>query len=60
MLEFLTLDEVSHILKIGRSKVYELANRPDFPTVRIGRNIRVPKDALIQWVESQYLVDTNQ
>ena len=41
--EYYTVSDVQHILKIGRRKAYKLVNQPDFPKVRIGHDIRIPK-----------------
>lgn len=42
-MEYYTVAEVQEILKLGRKKTYALVNQPDFPKVKIGRNIRIPK-----------------
>ncbi|GEA15369.1 hypothetical protein E308F_16130 [Moorella sp. E308F] len=47
----LTVPEVARLLRIGRAAAYELANRKDFPTIRIGRTIRIPREALLRWME---------
>ncbi len=43
--------EVTEILGIGRSRVYEMLACGELPSVRIGRSIRIPASALRQWVE---------
>jgi excisionase family DNA binding protein len=50
--EALLLDsrEVSHLLGIGRTKAFEMMARGDLPVVRIGRCVRVPREALAAWV----------
>lgn len=35
---------------IGKNKFYELAKRPDFPSVRIGRFLFVDKTRLHEWI----------
>ena len=45
--------EVTKILGIGRSLVYELIARKEIPSVRIGRCIRVPSESLQQWLKDQ-------
>jgi excisionase family DNA binding protein len=45
----LTMEDVAQYLRIGRTAAYELARRPDFPAVRIGRYIRVNRDAFLRW-----------
>lgn len=47
----LTVPEVARLLRIGRAAAYELANRKDFPTIRVGRTIRIPREALFRWME---------
>jgi excisionase family DNA binding protein len=50
MNEFLRPDEVRAILRIGRSKLYEMIAHGELPVVRIGRAIRIPRDELERWV----------
>lgn len=50
MSDLLTIKELQDYLKISRSKAYELVNEPEFPTLRIGKNIRIPKDQLEEWI----------
>ncbi len=45
--------EVTQILGIGRSLVYELIARKEIPSVRIGRCIRVRRAALEEWLDKQ-------
>lgn len=46
----LTMEDVARYLRIGRSAAYELARRPDFPAIRIGRYVRVNREAFLLWV----------
>ena len=48
---FLNAETVAKILGVSISSGYELMHEPDFPALRIGKRIVVPKDAFIQWVE---------
>jgi len=49
-----TVPEVASILRIGRNKAYEMARHEVFPVIRFGeRGIRIPRQALINWIESQ-------
>lgn len=41
-----TMAEVSRLLRIGRSSVYEAARTGVFPTIRIGNRIVAPKAAI--------------
>ena len=42
---------VAKVLSIAPSSSYELMHEKDFPTLRIGNRIVVPKEAFIRWVE---------
>lgn len=33
--------------------MYEWCRRSDFPAIRIGRSIIIPKDLFVQWLENQ-------
>ena len=48
---FLNAATVAKVLGIAPSSSYELMHEKDFPTLRIGNRIVVPKEAFIQWVE---------
>jgi excisionase family DNA binding protein len=41
-----TIAEVGELLGLTRNTAYEAAKRGDFPTIRVGKLIRVPKVAL--------------
>jgi excisionase family DNA binding protein len=41
-----TLSEVAALLRISRGSAYEAAKRKEIPTIRIGRRVLVPSDAL--------------
>ena len=49
----LTIKEASVILWCSLQKTYELANRQDFPAIRLGRHIVIPRDKLFQWMERE-------
>ncbi len=42
--------EAAELLGLGRSKVYELVAAGEIPAVRIGKSVRIPMEALRQWV----------
>lgn len=42
----LTVDEAAGVLRIGRNGAYAAVANGSLPSVRIGRTIRVPRDAL--------------
>lgn len=47
----LSVAEMAETLGISRTTAYELVNREDFPSMRIGQRIIVPVDALDRWLE---------
>lgn len=49
--------EVQTLLGLSRSKVYELMQAGELPTVRVGRAVRVPRDGLAAWLRRQSMVD---
>lgn len=50
----LKIPEVCAVTGLGRSTVYQLLDQPDgLPTVRIGRAVRIPAEAVRTWVERQ-------
>lgn len=47
---FLNAELVSKMLGIAPSSAYELMHEKNFPTLRIGSRMVVPKDKFIEWV----------
>ena len=50
---FLSAKLVAQTLGIGRATAYGLMNEKDFPAIRVGSRIVVPKEKFRQWVEQQ-------
>ena len=48
---FLNAATVAKVLGVSPSSGYELMHEPDFPALRIGSRIVIPKEAFIRWVE---------
>ena len=48
---FLNTQTVAKVLGISPSSGYELLREKDFPSLRIGNRIVVPKEDFIRWVE---------
>ena len=48
---FLNAELVAKVLGVSISSAYELMHEKDFPALRIGNRIVVPKEAFIRWVE---------
>lgn len=51
--DLITISDLREILNIGRNAAYDLLNQGAIPAFRIGRNWKIPKDAVIfylsQW-----------
>lgn len=47
---FLNSETVAKTLGVSPSSAYELMHEPDFPILRIGNRMVVPKEQFIQWV----------
>lgn len=48
---FLSAKTVAKVLGVSPSSGYELMHQQDFPTLKIGNRIVVPKERFIRWVE---------
>ena len=46
----LNVKEVAQLLGVSDSSVYELIAEEDFPSLRIGKRIVVPKEELRKWI----------
>ena len=49
----LTIPQVMKILRLGRTKIYQLIDKEDFPVVRFGRAVRVPQASLQEWLKQR-------
>lgn len=49
--------EAAELLGVGRSKVYQLLSNGEIPGIRLGNSVRVPADALRDWVADQLPID---
>ncbi len=47
---FLNSELVAKVLGVSPSSGYELMHQPDFPVLRVGSRMVVPKEQFIQWV----------
>ncbi len=48
---FLNANTVAKVLGVSISTGYELMQEKDFPTLKIGNRIVVPKEKFIEWVQ---------
>lgn len=51
--EVLKAKDVSDFLNVSSRYAYEIMERNDFPTIRIGRSKRVLKEDFFKWLNSQ-------
>lgn len=47
---FLNASTIAQVLGVAPSSAYELMHETDFPTLRIGNRMVVPKEKFIEWV----------
>lgn len=45
----LTAEDIMSILRIGRTKTYDLINSGEFPVRKIGNQKRIPRDTFLEW-----------
>lgn len=55
---YLTVNDLKKYLKIGHNKAYALAQRKDFPKVRLGNKYIFPKKSVDEWMEKEALRGT--
>lgn len=48
---FLNAEVVAKVLGIAPSSSYELMHEVDFPVLKVGSRMVIPKEKFIQWVE---------
>jgi excisionase family DNA binding protein len=47
----LRVAEAAQLLNVSRAKAYELIAAGAIPSVRVGASVRVPRAALLEWIE---------
>ena len=50
---FLNAATVAKVLDISPSSGYELMHEPDFPVLKIGNRLVVPKEKFVEWVSQR-------
>ena len=53
--DFVTIEEIQNILDIGRNKVYELLRTKQIKNFKIGKQYRITRDALVDYILKQQL-----
>ncbi len=49
----LKVPEAAKLLQIGRDRIYELVASGRLPALHFGRTIRIPRDALVRFIETE-------
>ena len=52
-MQYLTPKDVMGILQLSKNTVYALFNREDFPSVQIGKQLRVSKEDFEEYMKKQ-------
>ncbi len=48
----LTVHDLASLLRIGRNAAYQLVKDGTVRSIHVGRSIRIPREALMQFLES--------
>ena len=49
----LRVEDLMTILDIGRNKAYELVRSGQIRSIKVGRQIRVPRDAVVEFLQGR-------
>jgi excisionase family DNA binding protein len=52
-MEFLTVEDIQKILRVGKNQAYKLCQRGDFPVMKLGTHYRIPIAEFEKWCERQ-------
>ena len=50
--EVMEVKEIQQFLKISRNTAYDLIKRKEFPTLKIGRLLRIRKESFLEWFDN--------
>jgi len=53
--KWLTIDELADYLKMGRTKLYRMAQKADIPASKVGNQWRFDREEIDDWMKSQRL-----
>jgi excisionase family DNA binding protein len=51
--KWLTIDELADYLKMGRTKLYRMAQKADIPASKVGNQWRFDREEIDEWMKSQ-------
>ena len=49
----LSVQDVAKVLGISKSSAYVLAKEKDFPTLKIGARVVIPRDKFLEWIDKK-------
>ena len=49
--QVLSVSDLFSVLPLGKSTIYKLVSRNDFPKIRVGKRIIIPRDQFVKWME---------
>ena len=50
--EVMEVKDVQQFLKVSRNTAYDLIKRKEFPTLKIGRLLRIRKESFLEWFDN--------
>lgn len=50
--DVVNIDDLTHMLNIGKNKAYELINTNTIQSIRVGRKIIIPKFRVIEFLQN--------
>ena len=50
--EVMEVKDIQQFLKISRNTAYDLIKRKEFPTLKIGRSLRIRKESFLEWFDN--------
>ena len=45
--------DLQRVMRVGKNTAYQLVNRADFPKLRVGNRILIPREAFLRWLDQQ-------
>lgn len=48
----LTVEQTAHVLQLGKTRIYELTRSGKLRSLRVGRKIRIPRSALLEFLNA--------
>ncbi|MGB3828011.1 MAG: helix-turn-helix domain-containing protein [Ornithinimicrobium sp.] len=53
-MSFMTVAEVAALMRVSKMTVYRLVHNSELPAVRVGRSLRVPRQAVHDYLNESY------